>query len=458
MYPEKISDAASHSLLKRMLYGIAFFILMVVCTSSYGQMYYLQYKLQTADKKPLAYDIFLNIVLSGNSSARIAFKDPVTGKDRLVKLNYVDNNFPDPDTDKVSYLMPFGNAFDENDKPVNGFIMPWFQFNKSDIFTMSGAVIKAYINKQSAPLAGSYHEVELAEIKALTKRFYGKNEAVYKGIFGIPTLPLRATEKGSNLYLIAIAATEDPNIGQTTLKDLENIQILFSDGASVLTFNFKYTEISGKNFTNQAVNDAIDKLKPRPQDIVMVYYSGHGFRYTNDVSPFPRMALVPSPDKNPDTENLSVEDVYTRVLKKGARVTIVLADCCNENYGVAPPLGEVKPYPEPLAGLPKLNIDNFRSLFLPKQRISLLACAADKTQLAAGDANLGGFFTSYTVSELRKSLYGAQGDGESSWAMIINNSKEYTRRKALTVVCKEGPCDANDRDIQTPAMKLVSGK
>src|SRR5580698_9105656 len=83
-------------LLKAVRCSIAFFLLIILCTNGYGQTYfYIQSELHTADNKPLAYNIFLNVASDGTASARIAFKDPVTGKNRLVKQNYVDNDFPE---------------------------------------------------------------------------------------------------------------------------------------------------------------------------------------------------------------------------------------------------------------------------------------------------------------------------------------------------------------------------
>ena len=65
-------------------------------------------------------------------------------------------------------------------------------------------------------------------------------------------------------------------------------------------------------------------------DIVMFYYSGHGFRYPNDASDYPRMWLKTGSDENVETNNLRIEeDVYDHIIKMGAGVNIVLSDCCN---------------------------------------------------------------------------------------------------------------------------------
>jgi hypothetical protein len=442
--------------------SVAFFLLAAFFSSSHGQTYfYIQSKLQTTDKKPLAYDIFLRIEFNGTASARISFKDPVTGKNRLIKQNYIDNDFPDRSyNDKTIYLMPFGFAYNEKDNPEKNFVTPRFQFDKGSDMNLATALKKvfySYDNQQwFLPVSGSFINMpSLSGQVALVKRFYKQNELFYKYALDAYTPILTAEENRRQFFLITIDATNDPQIGPTTLIDQQNLETNLVNYFLALRVGFNFKKIDGQNFTKKVVNDAIDNLKPGPKDIVMLLYSGHGFRYNDDVSDFPRMALVASAEKSPDDANLALEEVYNRILKKGAMVTIVLADCCNEKYGAAPPVGVPQPPIEASPGPPPpLNSDSFRALFIPKHRISVLACASEKNQLAAGNEVLGGFYSHFLVSELFKSLWGNTGEGEISWNMILDNVKEYTRRQALTAPCgKDAPCDG-DRSLQRPQFKV----
>jgi hypothetical protein len=443
---------------------------MAFCTSAYGQVFfYFEAKVLTADKKPLTYNIFLNSKWDGSAAARINFKDPATGKSRLVKLSLVDNDFPDAsDTDKVVNLLPFGDAYDESDKPEKNFMFPRFQFTKTKSYgNLVGAAAKVYFsynNKQwYAPISSTYQEFEYRtdgpaglKTQALVKRFFNKNEAFYQGYFNMNNPKFTADEKRRKMFFLFIAATDDPKIGITTQIDLIHFQdfLLSVDGGTPLNpdrlgFTISSDEVSGKNFTKKAVNNAIDKLKPGPRDIVFIYYSGHGFRYSDDTSKYPRIALVANGSQSPDNDNIAVEDIYKRVLKKGARVTIVLADCCNENYGSSPREGKSQPQYANAPAYTPMNYTNARALFLPSKPVAILACAAEKDQLAAGNVQLGGFFTHFIYTELRNSIYDRYGYAEASWTRILNNAKEYTRRQALTADCKGGPCDG-DRSLQRP--------
>ena len=451
-----------------MKYVIAFFLLMALCVNSYGQLFfYFQSKLHTADNKPLAYRIFLRVANDGTAAARIIFKDPVTGKNRLVKQNYIDNDFPDNSSgDAVTYLLPFGNAYNEADAPEKGFATPRFQFNKPKSMLLADAAVSvsySYNNQRRfLPVSGSFKQEwfeDLAKQKTLMSQFFSADEEFYKDLFNVETPGLSTDEAGRKIFLLAIAATDDPKIGPTTKIDLQKVKRAFITNAINWKVGFQYQEITGKNFTKQAVNDTLDHLQPGPKDIVIVYYSGHGFRYTDDVSPFPRMALVANAHQVPDSANVGVEEIYNRILKKGALVNIVLADCCNENYGKAPPAGKIPPPGERLlgAGRPRLNLNNFRALFLPDHPVTVLACAAEINQLAAGNEQLGGFFTNFLMGELCNSLYEMPGAGEASWTRMLNNAREYTRRQALTAPCKGGPCDG-DRSLQQPDFKVNAAK
>lgn len=455
----------SHFLPKAIKRIIALFLLLLFCKSGYSQLFYsIETKLHTTDNKPLTYRIFLKLADDGSTAAaRIAFKDPVTGKSRMVKQYYVNNDFPDKSySDTVVYLLPFGTAFNDNDVAEKNFVTPRFLFYKSKSMMLPDAKVKvqySYNNQQWFSQDSGKSEAiswdRTKRLQALVKEFFSKDEAFYKSTFNIPRTWLNADEAHRTIHLIAIGATNDPDIGETTQTDLYRVHDLFITDAPNWRNKFEYTEISGKNFTKKAVNDAIDKLKPLPKDVVIIYYSGHGFRYTDDVSPYPRMALVANAHQSPDDANLGVEDIYKRILKKGARVNIVLADCCNEEYGTIAPPGMSQLPPQAAPGSPPpLNLDNWRALFVPNHPLSVLACAAEKTQLAHGDLNLGGYFSNFAVTELYKSLYGNPADGEASWTRLLNIAKEYTRRQALTAPCKGGgPC-VGDRSLQLPMGKV----
>lgn len=421
-------------------------------TNCYSQSYfYFETTISTTSNKPLSYYIFLTTDADGTAAGRILFKDPATGENKLVKQNFIDSSATtanDTTGDKQKYLVPFGNAYHADDTVDPTFIKPRFVFLKqvanNEIFYVPSGIEYTFdkVKWQPAVLTVNQQKSypELAGQKDLVSLFYSREDSFYKYLFDIDTRGLNNIDKKTKLYLITVANTNDPKIGITSQKDFGKITATFKQMAAGLGISILSKEISAIGFNKKAVNDAIDTwLKPTPLDIVVLYYSGHGFRYSNDASKYPRMSLRTGPQQDLDLNNMGIEEAYNRILKKGARVNIVLGDCCNEDIGAPVPVGKLplKTRDPGTEGL-KLNIDNCKALFFPNHPLSILACAAEVGQLATGNPELGGFFTNFLQLQLVKSLYG--NEGESSWLRILLNAKEGTRRQALTALCGDGRC------------------
>ena len=153
------------------------------------------------------------------------------------------------------------------------------------------------------------------------------------------------------------------------------------------------------------------------------------------------MSLRTNPDQDIDKNNLSVEDVYKQILKLGARVNMVLTDCCNQDIGANSPVGRdvLKTRGGGYnATAQSLNMDNCNALFFSKQPVSIIASSAQINQLATGNPALGGFFTYYFKGLLEKSLYSY--DKSNSWFRILLDAKEKARWQALSALCGAGRC------------------
>lgn len=135
---------------------------------------------------------------------------------------------------------------------------------------------------------------------------------------------------------------------------------------------------------------------------------------------------------------LGVEEVYNRIVQKGARLNLIFSDCCNESIDTPIPVG-----PSPLTtksvGLP-LSMDNCKALFFAPRKISIIATSADTTQLASGNPEIGGYFS----HQLRASLssHTSRLKSNVTWAQVLNQARQSTARQALGARCFEQkvPC------------------
>ena len=268
------------------------------------------------------------------------------------------------------------------------------------------------------------------------------------------------------LFLIAVVDTQDEIIGARCEADLDDITDTFDNLADWLGVEMPEPKIiKGDEFSKAAVNDAIGNWLASQQltqsDIVVFYYSGHGFRYKNDAGDYPRMWLKTANDKNIETNNLRIqEDVYDRITQMGAGVNIILSDCCNTiaangnanfNDATVPVRQHVKRQKQSADASEEDDYGD--KLFIPGHPLSILATAAEKDEYAGGKEDVGGFFTYYLIEALEDCIY--DNKIEPLWGNIFNYADKNAGYWAKSAAC---PDDAKHNDqgrcLQTARFKI----
>ncbi len=268
------------------------------------------------------------------------------------------------------------------------------------------------------------------------------------------------------LFLIAVVDTDDETIGKRCEADLDAITETFDDLVDWLGFALAEPKIiKGDEFSKAAVNNAIDKWlaakQPTQNDIVVFYYSGHGFRYENDASDYPRMWLKTTNDTDVDANNLKVEDVYNRIVQMGAGVNIILSDCCNTTAAgdngnfddAAVPVREHVAHKRVPGNAPDED-DNGDKLFIPGHPLSILATAAQKNEYAGGKEDVGGFFTYYLIEALEDCIY--DNKIEPTWNNIFKHADKHASYWAKSAACHEANVKHTEegRCMQTAEFKI----
>ncbi|MEO5891909.1 MAG: caspase family protein [Ferruginibacter sp.] len=448
---KKLCASAPSQPFKKGLAGkLLFFLFALVSVHGYSQSYfYFENKLINHSGQPVNYFTFLTLQADGSATARIHYLDSASGEDKLIEQKFIDSSGPvsDSSNPEKKYLMPSGDPYYVMGTDDSSFVMPTFVFQKQ------GDSLGAFYDPVSMGYKGAGEKWSTAEMikqqqksyseltneKELVSHFFNKKDQFYDYLYTLNTRALSNLERKTRLFLVAVANVTDPKIGVTSKKDLVKVTETFTTMAAQLGITIVVQNLSGNKFSKSQVENAINRLKPAAIDIVVFYYSGHGFRYSNDTSKYPRISFRTNPDQDIDKLNLSVEDIYKRILKKGARVNIVLSDCCNDDIGAPVPVGKdlLRTKSPGTEGI-KINIDNCKALFFPGHPISVFSSAAEINQLATGNPALGGFFTNFFQAQLINSLYTNQG--ESSWLRILINAKENARKQALTALCGNGRC------------------
>jgi len=187
-------------------------------------------------------------------------------------------------------------------------------------------------------------------------------------------------------------------------------------------------------FNKKNILNAIDTIKSGENDIIIFYYSGHGYSKDNDGKLFPYLDLRINPTTPPPAKGeLNIEDIYKLILAKKGKVKLVLSDCCNWGSTMksiitpnvpghrGPP---IKPTPE-----------KCQKLFINTEPVSYIMTAASKTQVSAGTNSKGGFFTSQFKGVLEKYVGPGNEEEDFSWSDIIPEAQTLTNTTAAAQDC-----------------------
>lgn len=230
---------------------------------------------------------------------------------------------------------------------------------------------------------------------------------------------------GVTMHIFILANTSIDDIGSACAKDAKNVKNEFNSIAKIIGATPKVYEVTGTGFSKSKLKSALNSLNPGSNDIVIFFYSGHGFRWDNQKDKYPMFSLVyREEDDTEDGNYVSFTDVYNAIKKKGARLNIMFSDCCNSLYGTDSP----KPLTtNTLASRSNNNYSSsrLRSLFLESSG-NVLSTAASPGEYSWCDQT-GGAFTVNFISALRKEI-SATATSDPSWSHLVDKAVSGARK------------------------------
>jgi hypothetical protein len=399
---------------------------------------------------------FLVVEQDGRGTARLLYKSTATAERHLIELSLADS-LPEG---QFKYLVSnsqriFLEGSEDSTIPIPRFVCTPTVVDGETIYQPSGLEYPTRVNTWNPVTVHATQHMDyeqLAKSSELVRFFYQEDEDLYRYLYSNNTRGPSGITRTEKMHLVIVAATLDSSIGITAQKDLANLQTFYTSLCRDMGVKLVPVYISGMDVSRQNVDQAINNLNPASGDIVVFHFSGHGFRYSNDTSRFPRMSFRTNNEQRLDDINMSAEQVFHRIRQKGARVNILVSDCCNENINRPAPVGR-ELFRTATAGKrtmsAQFNRANAEALYLSRTPVSLLIGSAEKDQLAVGNPKLGGFFTSFYIANLEKSLYGFQTG--VNWLKLFVDARESTRKQALTAAC-----EGSRRCVQTAEIKDFS--
>lgn len=234
-----------------------------------------------------------------------------------------------------------------------------------------------------------------------------------------------------NIHLVVVANTLVPDIGRSCEVDRDNIIQEFTDMSDALGIKLKKYVVDGSNLNKAYLNRTISNMSVGSNDVVVFAYSGHGFRWSNQSSEYPQMALFYSRFDAPSNDNsINLKSVYDQIVAKGARLNIVLGDCCNNDIGYSSREGA--------GGLASRSYtrgstQRLRQLFF-ESRGNIIAMAAKPGETACGSKLMGGYFLNAFFSAIDKEV-SLLSDYTPKWDNIMSRAMKTATYKTQGTSC-----------------------
>lgn len=335
----------------------------------------------------------------------------------------------------------------------------WFKKNATTGY-FEPAMIST-LDETGKEIPGVMNNYRLLVTKDLTRdfvlRYYTKQDDLYQNLFETGSRSGPDELKNAKLYFLAVIDTEDSSIGNDCKKDLENQTAYFARIAKNLGIEMIPKQLLGKQLSRVNVLKMLKQVNPSSIDILVFYYSGHGYS-REDGRLFPYMDLrVNKKLRMAKEDQLSIEEVFDSVVNgKRARLNLVISDCCNWHpTAVNAQSPKTFTHRGEAAGY---SLENIRTLFMNQNRVSLLITAAAKGQVSAGNSSDGGLFTSQFRETLDK--YMSNNFKGAQWDTVAESIQEQTTESASYGQCEIPGVTPKTFRIceQTPMFKFGPGQ
>jgi hypothetical protein len=226
----------------------------------------------------------------------------------------------------------------------------------------------------------------------------------------------------STMHVILVTNSEDKTLGDGFLVNHKNIAKLFKDAANTCNMKINIVEVKGSDFNKSNVLSAIANLYPSANDVVVFYYSGHGFRFTSQTIQWPQLDLRPTGTEQIKTNTMNLHtDVYKALSAKNPRLLMVIGECCNIDLGVGTP-SVPSPLTMPL-GTPIMNESAVKNLLATRGKMLVATSKPYESTWYYHDT--GGFFGTNFMSTFLSNV-GFTSRTTPSWSSIFKTAMNYT--------------------------------
>ena len=234
-------------------------------------------------------------------------------------------------------------------------------------------------------------------------------------LFFILLLPscIFPTEQKPKLHVLIMCDTLSSNIKKASFVDLDNMKQATTLIARKLKMKKKTTILKGRKMNAGPLSQWMQSLSISSNDIVIFYYSGHGFRQETDQAPWPSF-VIPG-IKSPRT--LVPGEKICQALKEHApRFALVLFDCCNNEVTSK----KILPFAKSPLITHSTSLPGLSSLFKSTRgMVTITASSPGEFSIAiVGGKDKGSIFTSQFLMALLQKAH----NKNATWLQVLKQA------------------------------------
>ncbi|MDE5759834.1 MAG: PorT family protein [Bacteroides sp.] len=232
---------------------------------------------------------------------------------------------------------------------------------------------------------------------------------------------------GGTVHFIVFADTEDASIGNScnqTLKYLQTNLLVklrrYLDDKDVRSYIYE----GNGNFTRSKLNAALSSLNTSTNDVILFYYTGHGFN--NGSNDYPTLTL------GRDGEDLSLRkkellDIYNTLRAKSHRLLVVMAEACNKQ-ATGTSISDNSPFED--------DGVKFRNLFAAAG--DYMISSSKKGQASYSQAGSMGLF-SRSFADAMTEIVTGNNQTTVSWSNLFRLISQKTVQRAAQLKITQNP-------------------
>lgn len=238
--------------------------------------------------------------------------------------------------------------------------------------------------------------------------------------------------EASDLHAILTTDLNAYKIERAIKKDLDRMQKEIKSIVKFTGLKLKEKLFIGKKTDPQELIDYLRDLEVGQDDVILFYFSGHGFRMNQSINcPWPILAFEKS------GVGIQFEEIASFLKAKNARLTLIFADCCNHASNFKFPKKIIDENDELFQKSVKIRLkERYCKLFLEPSGL-LVVSSAQAGEYSYTSNIEGSLYTIALTNGLKEILKGSLQ--QISWKNLIEITKNNLEKVTTEAKISQHP-------------------